>query len=140
VIQLAVSRSKRVSVVLTLMAVLPTWRYSVMERTFCFGTFLVGCGSSAFWQRLADFNILKITYFNISSKQHLLYDIETNDKRWEVEPVEAKRLMQPAHNVMKCLPPFLSPQSCFALFVGLANTFTNSLRSKLSLGFAYLRA
>jgi len=41
VIQLAMSSSRRVSVVLTLTAVLPTY---VVERSFCFGKFLVGCG------------------------------------------------------------------------------------------------
>jgi len=45
--------ARRVSVVLPLMAVLLTQRYSVLERIFCFGKFLVGCGSSAFWQRPA---------------------------------------------------------------------------------------
>jgi len=44
VIQLAMNRSRRVSVVLTLMAILLTWRISVLARFFCFGKFLVGCG------------------------------------------------------------------------------------------------
>jgi len=48
VIQLAMNRSRRVSDVLDLMAFLLTQRYSILERSFCFGKFLVGCGSSAF--------------------------------------------------------------------------------------------
>jgi len=46
--QVAMNRSRRVSVVLPLLDVLQTQRYSVLERIFCFGKFLVGCGSSAF--------------------------------------------------------------------------------------------
>ena len=41
-IQLAMNRSRRVSLVLTLMAFLPTQRYSVLERSFCFGKYLAG--------------------------------------------------------------------------------------------------
>jgi len=44
VIQLAMIRSRRVSVLLNLTAVLPTQRCSVLERFFCFAKFLVGCG------------------------------------------------------------------------------------------------
>jgi len=44
VIQLAMNRSRRVSFVLTLKAVLPTWRCSVLERSYCFVKFLIGCG------------------------------------------------------------------------------------------------
>jgi len=64
------TRWRRVSVALALMAVLPRYRYSVPEISFCIGAFLVGCGSSAFWQGLAGFNIFKITYFNIFKLSH----------------------------------------------------------------------
>jgi len=72
VIQLAMNRSRRVSVVLTLMAVLMQ-RCSVLERSFCFGKFLVGCGSSAIWQRPAvcftpDFNIHYLFKYSVKIK------------------------------------------------------------------------
>jgi len=62
----------------------------------------------------------------------------TKDERLNLWKPKISR--KPAQNFMKCLPPFLSPQSCFALFVGRANTFIKCLRTKLSLDFAYLRA
>jgi len=46
-IQPAMNRSRRVSLVLTLMAVLLTQLCSVLERSFRFETCLVGCGSFA---------------------------------------------------------------------------------------------
>jgi len=61
VIQLAMNRSIRVSVVVTLKA---AQRFLVLERSFCFGKFLVGFRLSVFLHYkglhfcfLADFNI-----------------------------------------------------------------------------------
>jgi len=70
-----------------------------------------------------------------------LYHIETNDKRCEVGgPGEAENIMQTRENFLKCLPPFLCPQNCSALFVGRASAFIICSPIKFLLWFAYLRA
>ena len=53
-IQLAMSRSRRVPVTLTLVAVLPTWRCSVLERFFCCGKCLATCGRFVYRARLFE--------------------------------------------------------------------------------------
>jgi len=113
------SRSRQESVVLALMAVVPTYLFSVLDTSFCLGTFLVGCRSSAFLQGHAGFNIFKITYFNDLQKQNWL--IETNDKRWEVETVEATNLMQTSAQFCEVFSSFFCRQGCFATFVGRAS-------------------
>ena len=72
VIHFAMNRSRRVSVALTLMAVLATQRCSVLERSFCFGKF---CGSSAFRQRLA---VLLVADFNTDLGIYILCQNKIN--------------------------------------------------------------
>jgi len=59
----------------------------------------------------------------------------------EVEPVEAKNLMQISANFVKCLQinllHFLSPQNCTALRVGCASNFIICSPTKLSSYFAF---
>jgi len=57
-----------------------------------------------------------------------------------LNPCKPKISCKPAENFVKCFPPIFRPQNCFAFFVGCASTFINFLRTKLLLGFAYLRA
>jgi len=62
VIQLAMNRSRRMSVVFNFDGSSAYVTLFNSRRSFCFGKFLVGCGSSVFWQGLqfclmVDFNI-----------------------------------------------------------------------------------
>jgi len=146
VIQLAISRSRRVSVVLNFMAVLLTQRCLVVGKSFgkFFGwlrdiCILAKACSFASWQMLTY-----ITHLNVLPKWNYLSNTETNDKRWQVEPVEVQNLMQTSANVCEVFAfkfaSFLLSTKSFRVICRSCKYFYHLQRNQLSLCFSYLRA
>jgi len=132
--------SRPVSAVLNLMAVHPTQHCSILEISFCFGTLnALHFDKSLHLCFTADFNIDYIFKHFVKIKLTLRH--WSKWKKWEVEPVEARIVMQTSEKLCEVcalkLASFSLSQNCSALFVGRASTINFCRSTRFSLCFLF---